>query len=634
MVRVNGSPAMIVGIMPEGLRFPSEEDLWMPLIPGADEQNRGRRFVQLFAIRKPGVSLAQAAAEFDVLSQHLAREYPKDDKDTAALVQTFHQRYNGGPIQLVFSLMMAAVALVLLIACANVANMLLGRALDRRREVSIRVAMGASRWQIVRQLLTESLLLSFLGGIAGLALSAAGVHSFDLASQNVGKPYWVRFAMDYRVFFYFALVCVASALLFGLVPALRSARVDVNSALKDGSRSMGTRQGGKLSSLLVVFQFGLTLVLLLGAGVFMRTLVDKQSLNPWIHSGELITGRVNLPGERYKDPESRRIFFDRLLSSLSAIPGVRAAALTSDLPASGAGRRRFEIEGAPLVDPDHRPAAAVVTQSPGYLAAIRLPLLRGRDFNTLDGEPGHRGAILTQGFARRYWPNQDPTGRRFRFYDNNKPGDWVSVIGVSADMVQQPFDAVPDPLLFLPWRQDSYGSMAIVARTSSPSTAAAAVRAAVQKIDEDLPVFELRTMTEVSEHQIWFLRLFGTVFLVFATVALVIASVGIYAVMAQAAGSRTREIGVRMALGATPRKIIALVLRRGVWQLVSGLGLGIAIALPALALLGGLPLLEAPSDPRLIAAVGALLWTVGLFACWLPARRAAALNPVAAIRNE
>jgi len=633
MIRMNGNPVMIVGVMPKGFRFPSEEDAWMPFAASAEREDRSRRQLQLFGLLKHDATIAQAAAEFDVLSQHLAHEYPKADKDTAALVQTFHQRYNGDQIAFVFWLLMAAVGLVLLIACANVANMLLGRALARSREISIRVSMGASRWQIVRQLLIESLLLSFLGGIAGLALSAFGVHAFDLASQDVGKPYWVQFAMDYRVFFYFAVICIVCALLFGIIPALRTSRVDINSALKDGARSMGTRHGGSLSGALIVFQFGLTLVLLLGAGAFMRSFVEKQKINPWVRGDELITGRVSLPNERYKNPDSRRIFFDRLVPALAAIPGVRGVALTSDLPGTGSGRRRIEIEGAPLVDAEHRPNAAVITESPGYFPVINLPLLRGRAFNAVDGSTGHLNAIVTQDFARRHWPDQDPLGRRFRFYDNDKPGEWVSVIGVSADVVQS-LDTVADPVLFLPWRQDSYSSMAIVARANAPLAVAPAIRAAVQKLDQDLPVFELRTMSEVADRQIWFLRVFGTIFLVFAAVALVIAAVGIYAVMAQATGSRTQEIGVRMALGATPEKIAVLILRRGVAQLAAGLSLGAAVGLPVARTLGKLPFLETPSDPAMMCLVAAVLSIVGLFACWLPARRAAALNPVTAMRNE
>ncbi len=632
-VRVNAKPATIVGVMPEGFRFPSEQDVWMPLQAGADLTDRSRHPLQLFGMLKPGATLEQASADFDVVSRRLARVYAKDDKDIAALVQTFHKRYNGDAIELVFSLMMAAVGFVLLIACANVANMMLGRALSRQREISIRLAMGASRWQIIRQLLVESLLLSTLGGIAGLGLAAAGVHAFDLASRDVGKPYWVQFAIDYRVFGYFAAICVMSALLFGLIPALRSAGGGVMGALKDGTRTAGTRRGGRLSGMLVVFQFALTLVLLLGAGAFMRTFIDKQALNPWMDGDRLLTARIDFPEEHYKNAESRQRFFQQLLPRLAAIPGVRGVAITSDLPVTGSGSRRIEIEDKALADPAHGPSASVVVASPGYFAAIHLPILHGRDFTVGDGSPGHLGAVVTREFAMRYWTGGDAVGRRFRFYDKDKPGEWIPVIGISGNIAQS-IESSSDPLLFLPYRQDSYGSVALVMRSPRPLTAAPAFRAAVQGLDQDLPLSALKTMTAVIEHQVWFLRLFGTIFLVFAGIALLMASVGIYAVIAQATGSRTQEIGVRMALGATPRSIAGLVLKRGVWQLLLGLGLGAAVGVPAAGMLGKLRFLDAPADPRMFAAVATVLCTVGLFACWLPARRAAALDPVSAIRNE
>ncbi len=632
VVRVNGVPATIAGVMPEGLKYPNDEDVWMAFQPGADSLDRSKRPLQLFGMLKPGVTLMQAAADFDVMSRRLADEFPKDDRNMAALVQTFHQRYNGDQIRLVFLLMMGAVGLVLLIACANVANMLLGSALARRKEVSIRAALGASRWRIARQMLVESVMLSLLGSAAGLSLAAFGVHWFDLQTRNVGKPYWVQFTIDYRVFGYLALVCVLSALVFGLAPALRTSKA-VNGALRDGSRSTGGRHGARLSGVLVVFQFGLTLVLLLGAAAFMRSFVAQQETNPWIPAEHLLTGRVNLPDERYKDADSRRRFFDELLKRLNAIPGVENAAMVSDLPSTGAGTHRIQIEGAPAMDKDHAPLANMVEFSPGYAAAIHLPLLRGRAFNETDGSAGHLNAIVTRDFAVRFWPDRDAVGRRFRFLDKDTPGEWIAVAGISGNLVQDT-DAAHLPLLFLPCRQDSFDSMALVIPAARPKAVIPAVRAAVAGLDANLPIYDVSTFEEFEAHQIWFLRVFGVVFSVFASIALLMASVGIYAVMAQATGSRTREIGVRMALGATPRGIVALVLRRGTWQLGAGVAAGIAAAIPATMAMRGLPFLSAPSDPAMLAAVAMALATVGLFACWLPARRAAAINPVSAIRDE
>jgi predicted permease len=518
--------------------------------------------------------------------------------------------------------------------------MMLSRALDRRREISIRAAMGASRWQVVRQLLTESLLLSALGGVLGLALSTLGVHWFDAASQDVGKPYWVVFAMDYTVFGYFAALCLFSGLSFGLVPALQSSRVDLIGALKDGARTAGTHRGGRLSGALVVFQFALTLVLLTGAGVFVRGFLASQSINSWAPADRLLTARVRLPHGLYPAPGARQRFFEQLLPRLEAIPGVTRAAIVSNPPGLGAGDRRIEIENRienrSDARPAHLPSASVVVQSPGYFSAIDLPILAGRDFNQTDGAPGRQSAVVSKGFAAHYWPQEDSVGKRFRFFTDDKPGEWIAVIGVSAGIDQQPGEAAPNPLLFLPYRQESYDSMALLVRTAGdPASATSAVRAAVQGLDRDLPLFDVRTLTDAIEHDQWYLRLFGKLFSAFALIALVMASVGIYAVIAQAAGSRTREIGVRMALGASSRNILGMVLTRGLKQLIAGLALGLAAAFPVARLIGSLPFLRiSASDPMVFIAVSLVLTGVGLFACWLPARRAAALNPVQAIRHE
>src|SRR5215472_10120687 len=477
-------------------------------------------------------------------------------------------------------------------------------------------------------------MLSMLGGIVGLGLAAVGIHAFDLGTQDVGKPYWVQFRMDYRVFFYFAVVCVASALIFGLLPALRSSGARLGDALKDGSRSAGSMRGGKLSGALVVFQFSLTLVLLLGAGAFMRTFVEQQSINRWIPSKQLLTARVTLPEERYKDPDSRIRFFQTLLPRMAAIPGVTDAVEVSDLPGAGSGRRTLEIESAPAADKRRRPSASVVTFSPGYFKAIGLGIIRGRGFEELDGSPGREYAVVTREFAARFWGNQDPIGKRFRLSDRRKTSEWISVAGVAADIDQHPLDPASDPLVFLPYRQDAYGSMALMIRTANPRAAVSGFRSAVQDLDQDLPLSDISTLEEFSQHQIWFLELFGTVFRGFAGMSLLISSVGIYAVMAQAAGSRTQEIGVRMALGATAGSILGLVLRRGMIQLLIGLAIGIGVAIPAARVLSKLQTVGSAADSLLIGGVGLVLGAVGVFACWLPARRAALLDPVSAIRDE
>jgi predicted permease len=635
-VRVNGKPATILGVMPEGFRFPQNQDIWMALAPTAEMESRSNRSLEMFGILKPGVPAAQAAAGLSAIAHRLGAQYPEADKGFDVVMQTFHERYNGGNIRMIFLLMLAAVGFVLLIACANVANMMLSRALGRMREISIRAAMGASRWQLIRQLLIESMMLSAFGGVLGLALAAGGVHAFDLATQDVGKPYWVQFTMDYAVFGYFAALCIVSGLLFGLAPALKASRADVNSALKDGGRSSaGGRSGGALSSVLVVFQFALTLVLLTGAAVFVRAFIVNLSFNQGLPASQLLTARVSLPSVRYADAAARVRFFDQLLPRIGAIPGVTQVEMTSEFPGMGAPTRRVEIEHSALQDPAHGPSAPYLVQTPGYFGAIGLPVLAGRDFNSSDGEPGHRSAVVSKEFAARYWPKQEAIGKRFRFYRDDKPGEWLSVTGVAADLAQRRDEHGPETLVFLPYRQEGFDSMGLMVRSNgNPAALTSAVRGAVQSLDQDLPLSEVRTLAEALEKNQWYLRLFGKLFGGFALIALVMASVGIYAVIAQAASSRTREIGVRMALGATSRNILGLVLRRGVAQLAAGLALGLAAAYPVARLMAALPMGVSPSDPVSFAVVSLVLIGVGLFACWLPARRAAVLDPVKAIRYE
>jgi putative ABC transport system permease protein len=633
-VRVDGKPASIIGVMPEDFKFPAGDEMWMPIVPTAEVQQRSRHAYELFGILKPGVSIPQAAAELETSAQRMAAAYPDTNKDLGARVETFHDRYNGGQIRIVFLLMQGAVAFVLLIACANVANMMLSRALERRREISVRAAMGASRWQIARQLLIECTMLSTLGGVLGLALASYGVHWFDLATQDVGKPYWIQFHMDYTVFAVFAVLCVASGLVFGLAPALRASRVDLNNALKEGARSLGTLSGARLSSALVVFQLAATLVLLTAAAMFVRGILEMQQTNPTIPAEQLLTARVNLPATSYADAKARNLFFDQLMPRLLAIPGVTHAALASSPPGLGARDRHFEIDGQPLAEPSKGPTASFMVTSPSFFAASDVPVIAGRTFTETDGGAGQHSAIINRALAESFWPHQEAIGKRVRYFQNDKPVEWLTVVGVVANFVQRADVQGTERILFVPYRLESYDSIALIVRSSGVAPTATAVRSAVQSIDQDLPLDQVRTLNAAIQRQLWAVHLFGTLFSIFAFIALVIASVGIYAVIAQAATRRTQEIGVRMALGATSANILSLILSRGAVQLAAGLALGLAAAFPAARLLSELPLRVSASDPVVFSTVSLLLTLVGLFACWLPARRAAALQPVAALRDE
>jgi predicted permease len=631
-VRVNEKPTTIIGVMPDGFRFPVNSQMWMPLMPTPELEKRDNRPLQVFGMLKPDVSIARANMEMTAIARRLAAQYPITDKDLTVRVESFHQRYNGGSVRIVFLLMLAAVGFVLLIACADVANMMLSRALGRQREMSIRSALGASRWRVVRQLLIESVLLSVLGGLLGLGLAMLGVHWFDLATRIV-RPYWIKFTMDYSVFGYFAALCIVSGLLFGIAPALHSSSAEMNEMLKEGARSVGKHRGGRFSAALVVLQFALTLVLLTGAGIFVHSLLQNLSANRSLPADQLMTARIDFPEDRYKDTDSRQRFYDQLLPRLQALPGVTHVAIASSLPGLGSGQREIEIEHSTIHTKANRPQVAFVVESPGYFDAIRLQLLLGRDFSDTDGTANHKSAVLTRECAQHFWPNQNAIGKRFRFYDDkNKPGDWITVIGVAANLVQDLNEKVPKPLLFVPFRQEGSNGMALLVQFTVDPTAA--VRAAVQNLDQDLPLRDVSMLTEAVDHQEWFLQVITRLFLGFAVVALLMASVGLYAVIAHATGSRTQEIGVRMALGANTRHIMMLVMKRGLWQIVAGLALGLGAAYPVARLMASLPIGVLPSDPRVFLVVATVLATVGLFACWLPARRAAALDPVKAIRYE
>jgi putative ABC transport system permease protein len=640
VVRINGTATTIVGVMPAGFKFPTNENLWLPLVPTAELENRANPRLFLFGLLKTNETVATANADLAVIASRLRAEYPNTNKDLEVLVRTFHDTYNGEQIQVVFLMMMGAVVFVLLIACANVANMMLSRAIARGREMSVRAAMGATRWQLVRQMLVESVLLSSLGGLLGLGLTAAGVHAFDLATQDVGKPYWVRFELDWVVFAYFAAISVLSGIVFGLVPALRASRVDLNTSLKEGAATSGGRHGARLAGALVVLQFALTVVLLAGAGMMVRSFFAAQTINPFVQPESVFTARVQLPegaGENYKEPSARRQFFEKLLPEIAALPGVTEVAAASGLPGLGSDHRPIEIEGRPNPEPKQAPRAARIVATPNYLPAIRLPILTGRGFGETDGAPGKESAVVTREFAQKHWPDQPAVGNRFRFTENETPGPWLTVVGVCADLLQNQQSDEAHPLVFLPFRQEPWGSMALLVRTTSdPAALAGPVRAAVQAIDQDLPLVEVRTLTAALEKQRWFLSVFGTLFLVFAVTGLVMASVGIYGVVAHTTGRRTREIGIRMALGATAGAILRLVVSRGLRQLIIGLALGLVGAFAATQLMDKIGFLVqvSPSDPLVFASITTLLVAVGLLACWLPARKAARIVPTEALRTE
>jgi predicted permease len=636
-IRANEKIAVIIGVMPDGFKFPNNEDVWMNIVPDEQWEKRDNRALMMTGMLKPGRSLPAAQAELDVVARRLQQQFPDSHKGHGIAVKTFHEMMNGGPIRVMFLLMMGAVGFVLLIACANVANMLLGRALSRRREISIRVAMGASRSRILRQLLVESVLLSLIGGTIGLLLSVSAVDAFAKAVQNVGKPYWIQFDMDYVVFGYFAAISIFAGILFGLVPALQATRVDLKGALKEGSKSSGSRRSGYLSAALVVFQFTLAVILLSAAGLMVRSFLVAQDEFAGMRGELILHARLNLPGSRYATPDARRQFFDKLLPRLTALPGAQSISMVDNIPGSGASSERFEIAGQPIPEHESRPIASAIAAAPGYFSLAGANLIQGRDFQADDGLPGKETLIVSREFAAKFFRRLDPIGRQIRFFDQTKnPKEWLTIIGVAPDIRQSnPGSRLQGPVVTTPYRWQGQGGMNILVRTAgNPTALASAVRREVQQIDGELPLFDVGTLEENLARGRWHLRVFGTLFLSFALIAMGMAAVGIYAVIAHATSQRTREIGVRLALGAGAGTIVRMVLNRGMAQIAIGMALGLTAAFFMCRLLTSFLLQVSPSDPITFGAAGLTLFSAGLAACLIPARRASRLDPLEALRHE
>ena len=652
VLRINGEPSTIIGVMPEGLMFPTETALWMPFVPTTAQERRNDRPLDVFGRLRTGASRAEAQAEMDGITGRLAVQYPDTNKEfPGALIQTFNERFNGGEIRQIFLAMMGAVGFVLLIACANVANLLLSRSAHRSREIALRIALGASRWRVVRQLLVESVVLGCIGGAFGMLLALVGIRLFDKAVADVGKPYWIQFTVDWTVLAFLAGICVFTGVVFGLAPALQVSRTSVNEVLKEGGRgTSGSRRAQWLSSVMVVVEIALTIVLLIGAGLMARSFLRMYSQDIGIRTDYLMTMQLGLPDTKYKTPESRREFFDRLGPRLEAVPGAEAVAVASNVPPQGGRRRDLEIDGRPLASGVQRPTVTTVTISPTFFATVGAQLQRGRPFGPSDGAPGAETVIVNQRFASEFFPGEDPIGRRIRFPQGpptpkaSTPGTpappapavWHTIVGISPTIHHgRRQDAEPPAVAYISLRQEAPGFASLLIRSRlDPGVIMNAVRHEVQAIDQDQPVFTVQTMSQLLAQQQWPFRVFGTVFAIFAVIALVLAAVGLYAVMAYSVTQRTQEIGVRMALGAVGRQVSWLILRRGLVQLVIGLTLGLSGGWFASRALRPLLVQVAPNDPVTFVSITLLLTVVALAACLIPARRATRLDPLTALRRD
>ena len=653
VIRVNEVPTVVVGIMPEGVQFPNNAEMWQPLVQapgmltappdrpneGKDRWRRSARSLGVLGRLRPGVTLPQARADLSTIAQRLEKSYPDSNKGIGARVQTYNERVNGGPIRVVFLLLMGAVSFVLLIACANVANLLLARSTQRARELAVRLSLGANRWQLTRQLLVESVMLGLLSGIFGLGLSIVGVRLFDAAVADSGKPYWIQFTIDGTVLAYLVAVCVATGILFGFAPALHVSRTSTSDVLKETGRSGGAGvRARRFTGAMVIFEIALTIVLLVGAGLMVRSFLKLYALDLGIPLDKLLVARTVLAEKKFPGSAERVVFYDRLLARGASIPGASAVALTTNPPMSGGSEPRLVIDGRPPDDLKRAPRVTRVSISDGYLETVQMPVRRGRPFGTRDGTPGAETAIVNERFVSQFFPNEDPLGRRIRLLvdDPTATAPWLTIVGIVQTVRQgNLMEADPDPVVFTPLRQEPARGFAIVVRAAGdPGALANPLREAVRGLDPDQPLFNVTTMNDALAQARWPWRVFGSMFAIFALIALVLSSVGIYAVTAYSVAQRTQEIGVRMALGAPEGAVSWLILRRGLFQLSCGAAIGLAASFFTARLLKSIIVQTSPADPVTFITIMALIATITTTACLVPARRAMRLDPVRALRAD
>jgi predicted permease len=632
-IRVNGQPATIVGVMPEGFRYPNEAKLWVPLRldPAAVPWGSGP-FLSAVGRLRSGVSLERANAELAAISARIAAEHPRSSEGVRAIAQPFIHGVIRKQIFALLYAMFGAVGLVFLVACTNVANLLLGRAAHRSREVAIRSALGASRTAIARQFLAEALVLSIVAAALGALVAQAGIVAFREATANTHWPFWTDIRLHPQVFVFIALVALVASIISGLLPALTAARSDITEVLKDQSLGSSSLRSGKLSRALVVFELALSCTLLVVAALITRSVMNLRSLDPGFRTQGILTGRVTLTA---RDQVRRTAFFERLEDGIARIPGATATSLSSDLPGTGWGQRDIAIEGARYAPGSMRPAVRHLAVTPQFFETFDVEVIRGRAITAEDRAGSLPVAVVDQRFAREHFPGMDPLGRRVNLAPGDSVAEWVTVVGVMptlyAASLQDPWPAE----LLTAFAQEREGAASIAIRTSGdPAALAQPLRELVASLDADLPVYSLSTMSDALSEWAWPERIFGGLFVVFGISALVLASIGLYAVLAFTVSRRERELGIRLALGARAGEVVRLVLRDGAAQLLEGMGigllLGIVAARAARAVLFGVQ----PGDPVTIAAVVVTLAATGFVASIAPALRATKADPVRSLRSE
>ncbi|HKQ04017.1 MAG TPA: ABC transporter permease [Blastocatellia bacterium] len=626
---LDGQSLTVIGVMPPKIRFPYDADLWRPMSFDAAPEMKQRRahFLRPLGRLKAGVTVQQAQAEIDTIAGQLEAQYPETNTKWSMLLVPLQERIVGD-IRPTLWVLLGAVAFVLLIACSNVANLLLARASSRQREIAIRLAMGASRWRIVRQMLTESLVLAFAGGVLGILLAWWGVDIL-LSFSDASIPRAAEIGVNATVLVFTLAVSLITGTLFGLVPALGASRPDLHDTLKEGSRSVsGARH--RLRSLLVIAESALAVVLLIGAGLLIKSFVKLQQVGPGFEAEHVLTMRLDLP--RSKSAEQVADFYDQLQQRVAGLAGVEAVGMVSELPLTGQPNDApFAIEGRTLEAPDQRPNADFRRVNHDYFRALRIPLLKGRQFTEQEARQGAGVAIISERLAQQYFPDEEPLGKYLAF-DFNKQLRF-EIVGIVGDvrhraLAQDTYPALYVPSLSIPWTN------LVIRSANDPANLAAAVRKEVGALDAQQPIAAIKPMAQWLSESVAQPR-FRTLLLgVFAAIALLLSVIGIYGVMSYVVAQRTREVGIRMALGASRRDVLRLVVGQGMKLAIAGVALGLGAAYGLTRLLASLLYEVSATDPATFIAIALLLAGVALAACFVPARRATKVDPMVALRYE
>jgi len=638
-IMLDGVAKEVVGVMPAGFAYPDGREAWMPIEYDDNfvSKQRASWYLDVIARLRPNVTPQQSAAEVETLGRGLARQYPDADSEIGMSTYPLLDALIGDVRRAVFVLL-GAVGFVLLIACTNVANLLLARAAARGSEMAVRTALGANRSRLVRQLLTESVLLSLIGAGAGLLLAVWGVDLL-VRLKPAGIPRLDNVHVDATVIAFTVAIAIVTGILFGLVPAFNATR-GLSDTLKDGGRgAVGARGGSRVRAVLVMAELALAVMLLAGAGLLLRSFMKLEAVDPGFRIGPALTFDLTLPDARYKEDERQIAFFDQLLPRLRALPGVRGASAILGLPLSGLDIIiSFQVQGRPPVPPSQQPAMQVRVATPDYFPNIGIPLKRGRLFTDDDRAGTARVVLISETAARQFFPGENPIGRTITLGWGRGPGKpraGGEVVGIVGDVKDGGLNEASQPQIYLPYRQWPVGSMTVVVTTAVPPLSLTdAVRSSVYALDGNLPVSNVSTLDAVVAKSISQQRFYMLLLTMFAAIALVLAAVGIFGVLSYAVSQRTREIGIRMALGAQGRSVVGLVVRQAMLLVAAGIAAGLALGLSLSQTMTRMLFGVTPTDPATFAGVAVLLASVALLASYLPAWRATRVDPIVALRSE